>query len=105
MTQEKRHRLIFLRERAGLSQEKAADQMGKHRSVIAKLEGGARDLSDRDMESLAQIYRCKPWELMEGAPLLTEQEWDLVAVLAELTPKKLQALWDLLEDMPDSAPH
>ena len=94
-----RPRLKLMRERAGLSQERAAELIDAHRSLIAKLERGEQDLSERHLRRLASIYNCDPWELLDGAPLLSEDEKMLWKSLMSVSQEQLRALTQLAATM------
>ena len=85
----------MLRERARLSQEKAAAAIGKHRTSIAKLERGEGNLNVDLMHKLAGIYACEPWELMDEAPLFSQEQRAVIATLLHVDPTKYQLIEQL----------
>lgn len=56
-----------IREHQGLSQEAYAERLGFHRTYLASIERGERNLSLRSLERLAGLMGAQPVELL-GAP-------------------------------------
>lgn len=60
--------LKALREARGLSQEAAAEKMGTTRNQLAKLESGARRLSDVWIERAAEVFEVDAGEVVTDRP-------------------------------------
>jgi len=61
----------FLREwrkSAGLSQEQAADAIGIERSYLSRIERGENGYSQEILESAAEVYGCRPQDLLAAPP-------------------------------------
>jgi transcriptional regulator with XRE-family HTH domain len=54
-----------LRKEKGWSQEELADKAGFHRTYIGFIERGERNLSLRAIETLANAFSVKPFELLK----------------------------------------
>jgi len=95
----RRERLIYCRKAAGITQQQAADALGWTRESIAKLEGGNGGLTETKRNQLAKLYGFASWQLLESAPLLTQQELKVVRLLQSLDQKKVEAVELLLEQL------
>ncbi|NGO72599.1 Scr1 family TA system antitoxin-like transcriptional regulator [Streptomyces boncukensis] len=60
-----------LREAAGLTAAKAADELGTDRTVIANVEGGRFGISEERLRRLASIYECDDDELVDALAAMT----------------------------------
>lgn len=60
--------LKALREARGLSQEAAAEKMGTTRNQLAKLESGARRLSNVWIERAAEVFKVDAGEIVTAKP-------------------------------------
>jgi transcriptional regulator with XRE-family HTH domain len=58
-------KLKKLRKERGLSQEKLAEITGLHRTYISDIERGARSISLKNIEIIAQALEVKIYELFE----------------------------------------
>ncbi len=56
--------LKAIRFRMGVSQESLAEQLGFHRTYLASMERGERNLSLRSLERLAQMLSLDPIDLL-----------------------------------------
>jgi transcriptional regulator with XRE-family HTH domain len=59
-------RLRMLRKQRGMSQEELALATGMDRTYISSVERGARNISLRNIEKIAQIFEVSLSELLEG---------------------------------------
>lgn len=92
-----RPRLVEMRNKAGLSQEKAGAAIGGHRNTIVKLETGEMALTDAYMSKLAEAYGCDPWELLEGAPILKPEIKQIMKEMETINIDRLRAMLTLVK--------
>ena len=100
MSKEKRReRLILLRDRAGLTQDDVGDRLGCPRVTISKLENGVLSLTPRWRKALSSLYGVAQWELLEDAPLMTDDERRILEAAARMSQSSRQTLLDLAEKL------
>lgn len=58
--------LVDARNRAGLTQQEVATELGKPQSFVSKCESGERRVDAVEAGAFAQIYRCNIGELLKG---------------------------------------
>lgn len=91
--QRRRHFLREWRDYRGLSQEQAAERIGKSRGLISQLESSTTNFTSATLEALAEAYRCEPWDLLNVNPLKEGHVIDIMDLLREATPEqKAEAL-------------
>lgn len=55
-----------MREKAGLSQEAAARQLGVSWQTVSRWENNKRFPSPKDLHALSILYKCKPSDFYKG---------------------------------------
>ena len=61
-------RLIAARERAGLTQQKLAEQLRRPQSFVAKYEGGERRLEVIEFVQICEVIGVKPEQVLKLLP-------------------------------------
>ncbi len=64
----KRHKLVTLRKKEGLSQKQLAERIGKDQSLISRLEEGSARLTDDIMILLRDEMKWKLDDMLEDTP-------------------------------------
>lgn len=78
------NRIRYFRERAGLTQGELALLIATDETSVSRWESGARPLTPRVVERLAQIFKIQSWEL-----LLDREGLRRLAVRADQKPSEV----------------
>lgn len=86
-------RLRELRDKAGLTLEKVAAELGVEHSSVQRWETGKRVPGADDLEKLAKLFKVHPGQLFDppGAPPLNARERQALAIASELSVNQWQA--------------
>ncbi len=87
----KERRRTFLRqwrEKAGLTQEQAADRIGITQGQLSRIERGDTPYNQDFLERAADAYQCEPADLLMRDPSRPDAMWSIVDQLKVATPEQ-----------------
>lgn len=62
------------RMKSGLTQQQAAEALGITQATLSRLETGVRSYNRIDLESIAELYGCRPAQLLEEPGVVRSEE-------------------------------
>ena len=76
------------REKAMLTQERAAERLDMDRSNLSRVERGLVPYTQALLEAAAVAYDCNPWDLLNVNPLKDGDVVDLTRIIKNATPEQ-----------------
>lgn len=94
-----RHYLAEWRKFRGLTQERAADRIGKTQAALSRYERGLTPYDQDILELLAEAYQTDPGSLLMRNPMVKDAPWSIENKLKGIPAAELDVLEGAIDGM------